>query len=210
MIDRTEDMERIAAGRTAEVMADAGAQDAEQLGGDHVEDPADLRLRAADEILRQTRDVVAGTVQATDEPADLRTRLRDGVDALYTGDMDAAVDALAEAVKPDVKALAAQVVREVDLQAGLSRFKERYPEIIADVHLAKLADAYYEKARAAGSGEAEALEAAGRETRAHLRRGLGVVDADVDTGEPITEPDRSGVISEMRRARVTERSDRRD
>lgn len=203
MIDRLEELERIAEVRRQreEGTGDAQPQPHRTVVDDR-DAQADTRLHAADALLAEARELVAADATRDDTAEGVRR----AIDEMYMGNADQAAEALAAAVRPDPKALAAEVLREVDLQAGLKRFKQDYPQILADVHLARLADAYYDKARAAGHSESEALDAAGRETLAHLRRaaeGSGIRIADgADEPASIAETGGASAIAEMAAQRI--------
>lgn len=200
MNDRIAELERIAAARAAEVLDDAGAQRNEQLETDVDVDPAGRRLQAAEEILREAREITAADSVPVTDDGDLRAKLSESMTALYEGDQDRAVEVLAEAVKPNVQAIAAEVLVQADRQAGIERLKRHHPEILKDPYLAAMADSHYFAARRAGKGEGEALDEAGDKTIEHLRRAAAGMGIDVqDAGEPaaVDEPNASSVIAAM-------------
>lgn len=204
MNDRIAELERIAAMRAAEVWDDAGADDfraqySAQLETDVDVDPAGRRLQAAEEILREAREITAADSVPVTDDGDLRAKLSESMTALYEGDQDRAVEVLAEAVKPNVQAIAAEVLVQADRQAGIERLKRHHPEILKDPYLAAMADSHYFAARRAGKGEGEALDEAGDKTVEHLRRaaaGMGIVQ---DAGEPaaVEESNASSIIAAM-------------
>lgn len=218
MNDRMEEMERIAAGRAREEGFSESAQIEAQLAQpeevDEVDAAADRRLQAADEILRVAREATASADHEDQEAGEeaLRAKLTEGVTALFEGDQDRAVEVLAESVKPDVKALAVEVLREVDqhrraadLQAGIERLKRDYPQIVKDPHLVGLADAYYDRALAAGKAEGEAVDHAAKLTMAHLRRALGGSSDGREPAQPTAPTDEasaSATIAEMAAGRL--------
>lgn len=202
MEDRIDALERIAAARRAAEAADADEQVEQQRAGDHdqqPEDAADRRLRTADALLAEAR-----ALKGRDDGDAVPEKLREAITEMYMGDADKAAAAMAEAVRPDPKALAAEVRRELDVQDGLERFKRDFPEIVADVHLARLADAYFAQAVAGGKSTGEAFAAAGQQTRAHLRHALGVTEAGQEAGAEASDSpaNASDLIAAMTRERI--------
>jgi hypothetical protein len=209
--ERSVTMERIASRWRDEEIAQAQAHVADSAAVDERDAAADRRLEVADQILAAARNLTAGLRDGPEknEDQDLRTRLRDGVDALYEGDTDGAVDALLQAAQPDVKALAGEVLQEVGMQAGLARFKEHFPEVARDTTLATIADGFLESALASGKSVSSAFSEAGEKTRAYLRSvatesGIDVEgEAHAGTAADRLEGDPSrGVIAAMAASRV--------
>lgn len=187
--------------------------------------PADARLEQASRNLaaseRHLVDAVASAHAAAEAErqrmtTELRERLEDHSNALYDGDAQRAAlvmaDIIAEgrqtASPAGVKVLSAAVKHDLAMDDALHAFADRFPEIVREAALARVADQFFDAALATGSNEAEALTIAGERTRALVKdsaKALGMREGGAGRRKPTSrdnEPDdASSVIAEMARGR---------
>lgn len=142
---------------------------------------ADKRLAEATELLRQAREQnqargeTVGKVQtsAESDPSQdetVKTKLKDALAAIFSGDEDAATEAFAQvlasrqpaAPQVDTDAVAAAVTQKLDERSALLGFFEAYPKIASNRYLQAATDdavAYFQQQ---GKPLAEALDLAGQ------------------------------------------------
>lgn len=139
---------------------------------------ADLRLQRATELLRaaQSRaEETTGSIEPSAKPGPsqdetVMAQLKAAVGAIFSGDEDAATEALAQvmgkqqpAAQPvDPDAIAEVVAQRLDERSALDRFLDAYPRIRSNPWLQAAADAELARFRAEGKPFVEALESAGQ------------------------------------------------
>lgn len=147
------------------------------------ESAADRRLREATELLRQAQarahapEETTGNVTPSAAPGlppdeTVKAKLKDALNAIFTGDEDAAADAFAQvlgsrqpqqaAPQVDPDALAEVVTQRLDERSALGQFLGKYQRIASNPWLQQAADAELNRLRSEGKPFQEALEEAGR------------------------------------------------
>lgn len=206
--ERRDVLDEMADRRAAELRGEAPAQPRTRL--EEVEGELDRLLVVATEAAVASQEAARDRRAALAEVGgavvdDVKAKLRDHAQALYEGDPERAAELMAEVVAhvPDAKDLADQVARELEQRKALDEFAERYPEIVANPHLAGFADKRYAAALAEGKTQVEALEAAGAATIAHLKtiaKDLGM-EEDEAAVRATGGSSASAIIAEMQEAR---------
>lgn len=139
---------------------------------------ADQRLAQASELLRQaqqrgeTADTVQPSTGQTPPPSEtVKARVKDALEAIFSGDEDAAAEKLASVlgeprqVQPTINTdeIVNAVTQKVEQDRALKAFFQSYPKIAQDRYLQMAADDLFSYHQSQGKGFAEALEEAGRD-----------------------------------------------
>ena len=142
---------------------------------------ADRRLQQATELLRQAQGQAQRSEETTGNipssaPAGLsqdetdRPKLKAALDAIFSGDEDAAIEAFSQvlgrrqpqAAQADPDQMAEIVAQRLDERSALGEFLKSYPRIAANPWLQAAADAELSRLREEGSPFREALDQAGK------------------------------------------------
>lgn len=162
--------------QAAQMMKAAEAREAE----------AQAKLAAVDEVgkAKAERDLKAAQEAKEHTKKSLKEQSVRYGNLLYEGKTEEAAELYAEMMAPlherseaptqaapviDVKALKAEVKQELKTESALETFAGGYPEIVADQHLAAIADSFFDAERRAGKSEAEAFDLAGKATRGYVK-----------------------------------------